>query len=162
MEAWIRLDSPPSSSRQIMSSQCGMMWVTPTEINVQTINGCAGASGGCKSGYTNDSSWIANNQPSGQGGFLYTGWDGSWKHVAVTITTGHVATLYIDGISMGSSTLSYDSCMSATTTGTIGRHNVYGAILGDLPSIFRINCLLKFSPAYPRHLLAHDSIWSSI
>ncbi len=153
MEAWIRLDSPPSSSRQIMSSQCGMMWVTPTEINVQTINGCAGTSGGCKSGYTNDSSWIANNQPSGQGGFLYTGWDGSWKHVAITITTGHVATLYIDGISMGSSALSYDSCMSATTIGTIGRHNVYGnAIPGDIASIRMSGEIVysnNFSPAYP-------------
>ena len=153
MEAWVRFDSSPTSSRQLMSSQCGSMWVTPTEINVQTINGCLGASGGCKSGYTNDSSWIANNKPSGDGGFGYTGWDGSWKHVAVTIDTGHVATLYIDGISQGTRTLSSDGCMSATTIGTIGRHNVYGnAILGDIASIRMSSALVysgNFTPSYP-------------
>ena len=91
MEAWVRLDAPPSGSVQLMSSRCGVVWISSTEISVGTINNCAGANSGCKSGYTNSTSWINNNSPGNDGGFLYTGWDGSWKHIAVTITSGELA-----------------------------------------------------------------------
>ena len=59
MGAWVRLDAPPSGSE--MSSRCGVVWMNSTEISVG--NQCAGANSGCKSGYTNSTSWINNNSP---------------------------------------------------------------------------------------------------
>lgn len=153
MEAWIRLDAPPSGEVQLMSSQCAAVWITPTEINVGTINGCLGASGGCKSGYTNSTSWINNNRPGGDGGFLFTDWDGTWKHIAVTITSTEVATLYVDGVFFDSAILSSDGCISATTIGTIGRHNVYGgSLVGDVAEVrmsSSIEYYSTFTPQYP-------------
>ena len=121
--------------------------------HVGIINGCAGANGGCKSGYTNDTAWINNNRPGNDGGFLYAGWDGSWKHIAITITSNEVATLYIDGVWFDSAQLSADGCMSATTIGTIGRHNVYGgSLLGDIAEV-RMSSAIEYSggftPQYP-------------
>ena len=87
MEAWVRLDSPPTGTVQLMSSQAARRLDESTEISVGIINGCAGANSGCKSGYTNAHAWINNNRPGNDGGFLYAGWDGSWKHIAITITS---------------------------------------------------------------------------
>jgi hypothetical protein len=154
MEAWVRLDAPPSNGQvQLMSSRCGSVWLTSTEIYVNTINNCSGANGGCKVGYNNSTSWVANNQPGNDGGFLYTGWDGSWKHIAVTITSNDVATLYIDGAYFDSTSLSLDGCISATTIGTIGQHNVYGVSLtGDIAEV-RMSSAIEYSsgftPQYP-------------
>lgn len=162
MEAWVNLAAPPSAGVQLMSSECGGLWITPTEIHVFTINNCMGNSGGCKSGYNNNSTWVANNRPGGDGGFLYTGWDGSWKHVAVTINTSHVAKLYIDGTLFGSATLSSDGCMSAVTLATIGRHNVYGsAILGDIASVrmsSAIEYTTNFTPQYPLAITSNTKV----
>ena len=84
---------------------------------------------------------------------MYAGWDGSWKHIAVTITSSEVATLYIDGVWFDSAQLSADGCMSATTIGTIGRHNVYGSsLLGDIAEV-RMSSAIEytsgFTPQYP-------------
>ena len=145
MEAWVRLDAPPSGSVQLMSSQCwrrldliyrNLLWVQSSMA--------AGANSGCKSGYTNSTSWINNNSPGNDGGFLYTGWDGSWKHIAVTITSSELATLYIDGVFFDSA-MSADGCMSATTIGTIGRHNVYGNSLeGDIAEV-RMSSAIEYT-----------------
>ena len=154
MEAWVRLDAPPSGQVQLMSSQCAAVWITPTEINVGTINGCLGASGGCKSGYNNSTSWVNNNRPGGDGGFLYTGWDGTWKHIAVTITSNEVATLYVDGVFFDSAVLSSDGCISATTIGTIGRHNVYGgSLVGDIAEVRMSSTIEYYSPFTPQYPL---------
>lgn len=153
MEAWVRLDAAPSNNVQLMSSQCAAVWITPTEINVGTINGCLGASGGCKSGYNNSTSWVNSNRPGGDGGFLYTGWDGTWKHIAITITSSEVAKLYIDGTLFDTAVLSSDGCISSTTIGTIGRHNVYGgSLVGDVAEV-RMSSSIEYSgnftPQYP-------------
>lgn len=153
MEAWVRLDAPPSGQVQLMSSQCAAVWITPTEINVGTINNCLGANGGCKSGYNNSTSWVNNNRPGGDGGFLFTGWDGTWKHIAITITSNEIATLFINGTFFDSAVLSSDGCISSTTIGTIGRHNVYGgSLVGDIAEV-RMSSAIEyygtFTPQYP-------------
>ena len=79
---------------------------------------------------------------------MYTGWDGSWKHIAVTITSNEVATLYIDGAYFDSTSLSLDGCISATTIGTIGQHNVYGVSLtGDIAEV-RMSSAIEYSSGF--------------
>ncbi len=153
LEAWVNLDAPPATSVQLMGTTCGGIGITPTEVNVGLIDNCAGTSGGCKSGWNNVSTWVASNNPSGDGGFLYTGWDGTWKHLAVTVDTSHVARLFIDGTLHSAKTLSRDGCISSTVTGALGRApSSSTAMDGQIGAVRMSTGLLyssTFTPAYP-------------
>lgn len=71
----------------------------------------------------------------------------------VPITSTEVATLYVDGVFFDSTILSSDGCISATTVGTIGRHNVYGgSLVGDVAEVrmsSSIEYYSTFTPQYP-------------
>ncbi len=154
MEAWVRVDSMPTTTIPLVNTTCGGLSITPTEVNVGVIDNCVGASGGCKSGWNNVSSWVASNAPGGDGGFLYTGWTGDWQHVAVTIDSTHEARLYIDGSFHSAKTLSRDGCISSAITGSIGRSTSsstslvgqVGAVRLSTSSLYSTS---GFTPAYP-------------
>ena len=129
MEAWVRLDSPPTGTVQL--------------ISVAPPSGCSEPSMDVQqmvaANYTNDTAWINNNRPGNDGGFTVE----SWKHIAITITSND----FLDGVwwpDMPTMECNHDR--------PIGRHNVYGgSLLGDME--VRMSSAIEYSggftPQYP-------------
>jgi len=155
MEVWVKLDEAPASNTMIMSSECAHLFIAPTEFYVGTFDDCIQTED-CDLGYNNSTWWAETYTTGGDGGFLYEGWDGSWKHIAVTVDSSHNAEMFVDGSSIGTAALNRDWCMSGQLHGAIGGSDTTawaaGELDGQIANVRMSNAVVydtTFTPEYP-------------
>jgi hypothetical protein len=153
MEAWVNLEAPPSGAVLLAATLCGSIYIESDQIWMDHFPACNGTD----SRYTNSTDWVLSNGGTGDLGWEWSDWDGSWKHIAVTVDSSAIAYLYIDGSFYGAAALSWDGGVSGSPyTGALAYSQwdwLEGAMAGArFSSTMRYTS--DFEPDYP---LSSDS-----